>query len=108
LRLRSAALPAAIARDISAGMKDRDMRRIGVILGLSMALLPSCASRSVSSGAAVGKAGQGLSARAQNVPQGAQACEMHEALNAPPPGTPEKAEDDACAKALNSDILWRR
>lgn len=71
-------------------------------------LLPSCASRSASSGAAVAQVGRGLGTRSQSVPQGAQACHMNEALTAPTPGAAEKADSATCSKAANSDLLWRR
>jgi hypothetical protein len=89
-------------------MSDRHIRRIGCLAICGCLLLPSCASRSVASGAAVGKAGAGLSTRAHNTPQGARACELQEALTATPPGTPDKPKSDACAEALNRDLLWRR
>lgn len=75
---------------------------------VSLVGLPSCASGSVASGAAVGKAGGGLSVHAQQVPQGARACEMKEALTAPALGAAPKPTSDTCARALNSDLLWRR
>jgi hypothetical protein len=75
--------------------------------GIALALLvPSCASRS-NSGVAVASIGRGLSTHTNAVPQGAEACALHEAL-ARTPGTPDKPLSEACAKAVNSDLLWRR
>jgi len=76
--------------------------------GIALALLmPSCAG-SVNSGVAVASIGRGLSTHANAVPQGAEACALHEALSARTPGTAEKPLSEACAKAVNSDLLWRR
>jgi hypothetical protein len=71
-------------------------------------LIPSCASRSVGSGVAVASIGRGLSTHAHAVPQGAEACALHEAIAARTPGTPEKPVSETCGKAANSDLLWRR
>jgi hypothetical protein len=72
------------------------------------ALLPACASRSVASGAAVGKVGAGLSLHSRVVPRGAEVCAMEDALSGSTPGTPDKPMSETCAKAANSDLLWRR
>ena len=76
----------------------------GIALALSM---PSCASRS-NSGAAVASIGRGLSTHADAVPQGAQACALHEAISTRPHGAADKPLSESCAKAVNSDLLWRR
>lgn len=77
--------------------------------GLLLALaIPSCASDSVGSGAAVGKLGSSLSAHTRSVPQGAEACALEGALTASTPGAPDKPPSETCAKALNSDHLWRK
>ena len=81
--------------------------RRAVHAGIALALLvPSCAARS-NSGVAVASIGRGLSTHAHTVPQGAEACALHEAL-ARTPGTADKPLSEACAKAVNSDLLWRR
>jgi hypothetical protein len=81
----------------------RGALRAGIVLALSM---PSCAARS-NSGVAVASIGRGLSTHAGAVPQGAEACALHEALTHTP-GTADKPLSEACAKAVNSDLLWRR
>lgn len=70
----------------------------------TMLALPSCASGAVRSGSAVGKLGTGLSHHVRAVPQAGEACMMKEALEAPA----DKPMSDACAKAFDSDQLWRR
>jgi hypothetical protein len=75
-----------------------------IALAISM---PSCAS-SANSSVAVASIGRGLSAHAGAVPQGAEACALHEAVAARTPGTPDKPLSETCAKAVNSDLLWRR
>ena len=96
-------------------MIERAARRIALritwrtVLGsAALAILtPSCATRGVKSGAAVGQLGQGLAMHSDSVPQGAEACAMQEAL-APATGGVEKPVSETCGKALNSDLLWRR
>ena len=91
-------------------MVERAVNRITIgalPAGIALALLmPSCATRS-NSGVAVASIGRGLSTHAGAVPQGAEACALHEALTHTP-GTADKPLSEACAKAVNSDLLWRR
>jgi hypothetical protein len=62
----------------------------------------------VTSGVAVGRAGQNLSMHAQAAPQGAELCALQDAVGAAPvPGT-EKPVTATCSKAFKSDQLWRR
>jgi hypothetical protein len=75
----------------------------GVLLAL---LIPACGG-GASSGVAVGKVGQGLSAHAQEVPEGAEVCTAKENL-ASPPTSADKPVSDACRKAQKHDELWRR
>ena len=70
--------------------------------------LSACGSHAVKSSSAVAGVGRGLSNHAHAVPQGAEACALQEALNAPSPTGTDKPLSDTCAKALNSDLLWRR
>jgi hypothetical protein len=78
------------------------------LAGAALLLAPAACGGAVSSGVAVGRIGDGLSARAQGVPQGAQVCAMQDALAAPTAGGTEKPSGEVCAKALKSDLLWRR
>jgi hypothetical protein len=87
-------------------------RPLGLPLALSGAFV--CAFFSVAcggavtSGVAVGRAGQNLSMHAQSAPQGAELCALQDAVGAAPvPGT-EKPVTTTCNKAFKSDQLWRR
>ncbi len=77
------------------------------LLGATLVLtLPACGG-AVASGAATAKVGQDLSARADMVPQGAEACALKDALAAPS-AAPDKPLSDTCNKALKSDQVWQR
>ena len=94
-------------------MIERAARRIALritwrtVLGsAALAILtPSCATRGVKSGAAVGQLGQGLAMHSDSVPQGAEACAMQEAL-APATGGVEKPVSETCGKALNKNYCF--
>ncbi len=86
---------------ITAGIRRRALPAVALAV-----LIPSCASTS-NSGVAVASIGRGLSAHTDSVPQGAEACALQEAI-AHTPGTPDKPLSETCAKAVNSDLLWRR
>lgn len=62
----------------------------------------------VTSGIAVGRAGEHLSAHAQAAPQGAEVCALQEAVGAPPAQGADKPVSATCSKQLKSDQLWRR
>lgn len=62
----------------------------------------------VTSGAAVGNAGQALVGHAQGAPQGAEVCALQDAFGPPSPTGTEKPVSASCAKQLKSDQLWRR
>lgn len=68
--------------------------------------VPACGG-AVASGVAVAKVGQNLTAQAQAVPQGAEACALKDAL-ANPAGGPDKPLSETCNKALKSDQVWQR
>lgn len=75
--------------------------------GLALLLaIPACGG-AAATGAATGKIGRDVSARAQAVPQGAEVCAFKDAL-ATQTGAPDKPLADTCGKAQKSDRLWQR
>ena len=81
--------------------------KTGFIALAGVALAPvflACGGSTVTSGVAVGKFGQGLSASAQTVPQGTAVCVLQDALT---PSASEKPAGETCEKAIKSDRLWR-
>src|SRR5262245_57059319 len=78
----------------------------GVCCAVALLLVPACGGANTS-GAAVGRVGQDLSAHAQSVPQGTEVCALKEALAAQP-GAAEKPLSEACSKPIQNDELWRR
>src|SRR5262245_16856106 len=89
-------------------MRVRSFERIGFGAIALSALTVACGGSSSQSGSAVARVGRGLSMHAQSVPQGAEVCAMQEALAPPTPGATEKPTSETCAKAVNSDLLWRK
>jgi hypothetical protein len=89
----------------------RVLRDLSGPLGLGslawMLTFSACANTAVMPGVAVGRIGQGLSTRAQTVPQAAEVCALEEALRAPTPGV-EKPLSEVCKQPMQSDRLWRR
>lgn len=81
--------------------------RVHAAAGAMALFVSACGGGAVMSGVAAGRVGSGLSAEAQNAPRGALVCSLRDAVTALP-GTAEKAPNETCEKASNSDELWRR
>ena len=84
------------------------MNGLGFVAMSLSCLAVGCGGGSMASGGAVGRLGSGLATHSRAVPQGAEVCAMQIAVSPPTPGAPEKPVSETCAKALNSDLLWRR
>ena len=77
--------------------------------GLVLAVLAAgCGGSAVMSGVAVGKLGGALSGESLTAPRGAAVCAYQDALAAASPSGAEKPTSETCAKAVKSDLLWRR
>jgi hypothetical protein len=71
-------------------------------------LCAACAGGPVVSGLAVAKVGTELGERAGDVPQGGTICAYQEALAQPSPSGTDKPLSEACKKASQSEVIWRR
>ncbi len=82
-----------------------DFRHVVAAAALT-SLLPACGGGALSPAAAVGKVGSSLSAQSQMAPQGAEICQLNEALKQQPPGR-KTPLSEPCQDAFKSDRLWR-
>jgi len=97
-----------LERSARADTVRRMNQRTHEVLGFTVAVLLVSCGGATASGVAVGKVGQGLSAQARGVPQGAGVCSLKEAMAAQPGAEKPASESQTCTRLAKSDKLYHR